>query len=271
MLDKKTITQIFTIVRQQSRETIRTNFRQLQSQQIETKSSVTDLVTDCDKKVEQDLVEHLKPLFPDFVFMGEEMMSNESTFHPEHHDKLVVIDPIDGTYNFAHGIGVFGVMLAIRINKQTVFSMLYDPLNDDWVWAQKGHGCYWQNSDGERRDLVIEEKEGDFGFISPFLFDEDQTKPLMTLMQDYKRTISFGCSCHEYRGLLFGAGNFYLTQRKIKPWDHYAGLLAITEAGGYAAYLDGESADTFVTGKNLLVTTSYDKWQYLSRHMQTIL
>ncbi|GAL24577.1 inositol monophosphatase and related sulfite synthesis enzyme [Vibrio variabilis] len=228
-------------------------------------------MTDCDKKVEQDLVEHLKPLFPDFVFMGEEMMSNESTFNPEHHDKLVVIDPIDGTYNFAHGIGVFGVMLAIRINKQTVFSMLYDPINDDWVWAQKGHGCYWQNSDGERRDLVIGEKEGDYGFISPFLFDEDQTKPLMALMQDYKRTISFGCSCHEYRGLLFGAGNFYLTQRKIKPWDHYAGLLAITEAGGYAAYLDGESADTFVTGKNLLVTTSYDKWQYLSRHMQTIL
>ncbi|GEA60146.1 inositol monophosphatase family protein [Vibrio comitans] len=271
MIDKQTAKQIFDIVQAQSRDTIRSNFRRLQQKQIQTKTSITDLVTDCDKKVERDLITHLKPLFPDFFFMGEEMMADEESFNPEQYDKLVIIDPIDGTYNFAHGISVFGVMVAIRVNQETLFSMMYDPINDDWVWAQKGEGCYWQSSDGETRKIEIEEKQGDFGFISPFLFDKSQKETILNLLSTYDRAISFGCSCHEYRGILFGAGNFYLTQKGTKPWDHYAGLLAVSEAGGYSAYLDGDSADVFVTGKNLLVASSAQKWHDLSINMKGLL
>ncbi|MCQ1060890.1 inositol monophosphatase [Photobacterium sp. ZSDE20] len=265
----KKIDQVIDVIRHASRDIIQSRFRQIGENEIAVKTSSTDLVTECDTQVEQALTEGLQPLFPDYVILGEEMVSQQGWDSGviNRLDKVVIIDPIDGTYNFAHGISQCGVMVAVREGNETQLSVLYDPLQDDWVWAIKGQGCFWENKLGASKRLRIPSRDANLGQISPFLFDAQQRGPILELMAGYDRVLSVGCSCHEYRNVLFGGATFYLTQRAIKPWDHYAGLLAIEEAGGYAAYLDGQPVDKVEAGRNLLVANSEQKWQDLAVKM----
>ena len=262
--------QVVEVIRLAARDAIQSRFRLVSENEVTSKTSPTDLVTECDVQVEQALTKGLQPLFPDFVIIGEEMASEQGldAIAINRLDKTVIIDPIDGTYNFAHGISQCGVMVAVREGNETQLAVLYDPLQDDWVWAIKGLGAYWQNSSGVAKQLVMPEREANLGQISPFLFDVEQRLPILEMMAGYDRVISVGCSCHEYRNLLFGGATFYLTQRAIKPWDHYAGILAVEEAGGYAAYLDGRRADEVMPGCNLLVANNQQKWQDLAAKMK---
>ena len=264
---------VVEVIRLAAKELIQSRFRLLDESEIATKTSATDLVTECDTQIEQALELGLQALFPGFTVIGEEMASQQGldSMAINSLNKSVIIDPIDGTYNFAHGISQCGVMVAVREGGRTQLAVLYDPLLDDWVWAIRGQGCYWQNNNGVVKRLQVPSREANLGQISPFLFDETQRVLVLGLMANYDRVISVGCSCHEYRNLLFGGATFYLTQRAIKPWDHYAGLLAVAEAGGFAAYLDGNSADNVTAGCNLLVANSKQKWQDLAVKMKKVL
>ena len=245
---------------------IKSKLRQIKAEEIFEKTSPMDLVTDVDLRVEQRLCDDLKKIMPDALIIGEEAVSSDPVLLEQLADapQAVVIDPVDGTWNFAHGISLVGVIIAVVENGVTTFGLLYDPLQDDWVYACKGQGTFWQNHSGMRKQLKVETSDRGVGLCSPYLFDDSQREQVAAQLLNFKRVLSLGCSCHEYRTLVTGGADFYFTQKNTKPWDHLAGLLIHNEAGGYAACLDGSPYHLVKNSQNLLVASSKKNWQKLA-------
>ena len=265
-MKQETISSVIETVRSVARDDIRSNFRQLDNASIYEKSTPMDLVTDVDHRVEQGLTSAFKQLFPSAVIIGEEAVSVRSQLlhELETAEEAVVIDPVDGTWNFANGISTVGVIVAVLKKGVTQFGLLYDPLLDDWVYAVKGAGAFWQNPEGQSRQLHIPPHYRGVGFCSPYLFKEEQRQEVSVILPEFNRVVSFGCSCHEYRAMAMGAADFILTQQFTKPWDHLAGLLVHEEAGGYAANLDDTPYNLTNNACNLLVANSRENWQKLA-------
>ncbi|MGB0904195.1 MAG: inositol monophosphatase family protein, partial [Mangrovicoccus sp.] len=106
--------------------------------------------------------------------------------------------------------------------------------------TRKGGGTWFGRPDAEPRKLMMNggPKAGFRGFAAPYLFEPETHTRLLQDFYSLGRTHSLRCSCHEYRLMSFGHAAFCLAAAP-KPWDHAAGLLAVTEAGGVAGRLDG--------------------------------
>ena len=173
----------------------------------------------------------------------------------------VVIDPIDGTWNYANGLAVFGVLLSVLNGGETIFGLLYDPLLDDWVLARKGGGT-WFCRDGEasRRlwlgDATRAGRTGPDGpgIVPLHMFPADRRAAVASSMASAERTMWLRCSCHEYRLLVLGALD-HVISLDPRPWDHTAGVLAVQEAGGAARCADG-SAYLPTTTKGMIVAAA---------------
>lgn len=103
----------------------------------ELKKELNDIATFTDRFMEQAIVEGIRQRFPDHTFIGEEYGENRGESPYEW-----LIDPIDGTVNFAAGIPMFGTTLALRKNKETIFGIIFDWPNNAIYYAIKGEGAY---------------------------------------------------------------------------------------------------------------------------------
>ncbi|WP_133011628.1 inositol monophosphatase family protein [Marinomonas flavescens] len=120
--------------------------------------------------------------------------------------------------------------------------MLYDPVLDDWIEASLGRGCWYGKPNQTSRQIPLSDKEKEprlVGVMSPFLFQKTYQEPVVLLQVSYARTNSLRCCCHEYRSLVQGSYDFFVSP-KPKVWDHAAGILAYQEAGGFVKMLTGE-------------------------------
>ena len=99
-----------------------------------------DFVTAADKKVEKIIIEELKKARPEYSILSEEVgyIKNDENFK-------WVIDPIDGTANFLHGIPHFAISIGLEANKEIVCGIIYDPIKDEMFLAEKGNGSYLNN------------------------------------------------------------------------------------------------------------------------------
>lgn len=153
-----------------------------------------------------------------------------------------VIDPVDGTWNFAAGLAVFGVILAVIERGETVLGLLYDPVMDDWIIARKGFGTWYDGPKaGSPQRLQVggnSAVETAHGLVSPFYFPPGKRARVAQQLTEFGRIDSLRCSCHEYRLLAQGKMRFALSGQ-TKVWDHAAGVLAVHEAGGVSRLIDG--------------------------------
>lgn len=259
-------------ISQIAQEQVQHYYRQLQPQQIEAKTSPIDLVTIVDKNIEQRLHEWLLTHYPQACIIGEEQVAAE----PQILDQLdraelaFVIDPIDGTWNFANGLSVFGVMVAIVERGKTVQALLYDPLMNDWWWASHSEGAYQRNAQGISKPLCAADDKSIAeltGFISPFTFPEPYKSKLLPHFGDFARVMSFGCSCYEYRLLTAGRSDF-LVSVNPKVWDHAPGQLILAQAGGYSAFSDGEPYTPSRHSGVLIAAASKKMWQQLVEQLE---
>ena len=238
-------------VREVAKAEILPHFRALSSGEVKTKSAYDDLVTVADLASERALIEKFSTLLPDAKVIGEECVTDDPSLLGgfEEQAMTIVIDPIDGTWNFAHGLSTFGVLIAGVAYGKTVFGLLYDPVNDDWVRASLGRGCWYgkPNAEDVRISLGAEVSEPRLtGLMSPALFADD-VKPAMVLKHlEYARISTLRCACHEYRSLVQGAYDFFV-QPKPNVWDHAAGIIAYQEAGGLVKMLDGREYSPSIT------------------------
>lgn len=257
-LTPETEAALVDIVRKVAAAEIVPRFRRLPSGDIRSKSAPDDLVTEADIRAEAAITEAVRALMPEAVVIGEEAVSEDPRILETlaAADCAVIIDPVDGTWNFAKGLATFGVILAVAEHGETVFGMLYDPIMDDWIWARRGGGTWFERPGEAPVQLRISgevETEDATGFVPLFLYPLEARKALAGAIPGFRRIWSVRCSCHEYRLMAQGHADFCLSA-SLNPWDHAAGALAVSEAGGAVGLLDGREYSAGITSGGTLVT-----------------
>ena len=176
-----------------------------------------------------------------------------------------IIDPVDGTYNFATGVPLFGVMLAVVVNGETVAGIIHDPVGKDWIIGVKGAGSHIRSAFNVRQKVSVAPPAAVsemLGAISwQFLADPLRS----TLARNHakcKASFGFRCAAHEYRLIASGNAHFALFN-KLMPWDHLAGVLIHQEAGGHAARFDGSAYLPRHLDGGLLIAPNKANWQDL--------
>ncbi len=257
---------LVALVRDTARTEILPRFRALSASEIEGKSDASDLVTVADREVEDRIAERVSQLFPSALIVGEEAVAMNPTLLDRMTDSeiTVIVDPIDGTWNYAKGLPLFGVMMAIVVDGTTAFGLLYDPMSDGWVMAHAGHGAFRHSAAGRIvRISSSARNDPSTGFVPLFLYPKETQRWLAPRLVAFDRIMSFRCSCHEYWLLAEGAVDFMISGL-LKPWDHAAGELISREAGLHAAVLDdGMPYSVFRSQGQLLVARTRQCWEAL--------
>ena len=213
-----------------------------------------DLVTEFDVRSEEIIISALQKEFPDHAILAEESGLNATIS-----DYQWVIDPLDGTTNFAHGIPIFAVTIALLKNNSPIVGVVYDPLRDEMFSAERGQGAFLNNNPihvSSRADL------GHAVLSTGFPYDL-RTNPrnnLALFVQFQLRTqavrhlaaAALDCAWTAM-GRLDGYWEF-----GTKPWDVGAGALIALEAGGKVTSTEGEENflldETIVVSNRLLHT-----------------
>ena len=218
-------------------------FRSLEDGGIREKTGALDLVTDADEQAEWRIRDACAKAFPQALFVGEESVARDKALLSKIKDAdlAIIVDPIDGTSNFAWGMPLFGVMAGIVSRGQTVAGLIYDPVGRDWHKGLKGHGAWGESVNGRTRDLRVakpDQLSEMTGLSSWYLMPEPQRSRTVANLAKTKASFNYRCAAYEYRLIADGLVHFSL-HYKLMPWDHAAGVLIHAEAGGYSALFDG--------------------------------
>lgn len=262
-------TQIINMVRRAARAEIMPRFRRLSDGDIRTKSRADNLVTDADTKAEAMITRALQIAFPSALVIGEEAVDAKPELLDGIKDAQLAfhIDPVDGTWNFAHGLPVFGVIVAATRYGKPVFGLIYDPVGDDWVIADEQMTPQLQRPFGAPRDLAAASGKplAEMSGIVPLhLFPKDKQAQLAATFPDFARINTLRCSAHEYRMLAQGNFDFSLTA-KLHPWDHAAGALIAARAGAHVEMLDGGDYTAARQSGHLLIAPDKATWGKLKK------
>lgn len=270
-IDPATEAALFAATRTIAQEVILPRYRALATSEVETKTHRFDLVTVADRESEERLTEAVNSILPDAAVVGEEAVAADaSVLDRVNSDLAVVIDPIDGTWNFANGVNSFGVILAITAQGQTIWGGIYDPLADDWMVARAGSGAWFIASDGSTRSVSVgqggDTAEDVSGILPFYLYHPEERQQLAQLMPTFRRMGTLRCSAHEYRLLADGREDFSVTAH-LNPWDHAAGVLLLTEAGGVARMIDGRAYAPTLSKGRMLCARSETLWRDLQARL----
>lgn len=196
------------------------------------------LLTEADLATNQRIQAFLQVNWPDIAFLSEEMprQQQEELLHSE--DCLWCLDPLDGTSNFAAGIPLFAVSLALIKQGQVVLAVSYDPVRDEMFTAIKGQGAHLNGKrlQCQPSEFALQNAVAlvDFKRLTPNL------KRALAEQQPYGSQRNLGSCVLEWAWLAANRGQLYL-HGGMKLWDLAAGSLILAEAGGYACTLDGET------------------------------
>lgn len=263
-----------TVLKEAAQAEILPRFRRLGTGDVRMKTEAIDLVTEADEEAERFLKARMDAIAPGALFIGEEAVSaNPSLLDTiSGADLVVIVDPIDGTYNFAAGMPLFGVMASVVYKGETVAGIIYDPMGDDWVLAEKGSGAFRQRPDGHREAMTVSAPvtlDNMVGVASTTFYSGEDKRMILSNLAQVRLATSYRCAAHEYRTFVAGYLHF-LMYNKLMPWDHLAGVLIAQEAGGYVARLDGSAYLPHHVGGGLIAATDPDSWKTLREKIFTI-
>jgi myo-inositol-1(or 4)-monophosphatase len=211
------------------------DFGELENLQI-SKKGPADFVTTADSRTERVLIEELSRTRPGYGFLVEE----GGTIEGKDKTHRFIIDPIDGTSNFMHGIPQFAISIALEREGHLVSALVFNPVTDEMYVAEKGHGAYLN----DRRLRVAGRKSlSDILVASgaPFLGKEGREEFLKELEAVIGATAGvrrFGSASLDLAWMASGRFDAFW-ERQLKPWDIAAGILLVREAGGVVTDLDG--------------------------------
>ncbi len=244
-------------------------WRRLSADDIRQKTSAIDLVTEADVNAERFITARLREKFPDALVVGEEAHAADPSVLRGlgEADLAFVLDPVDGTLNFAAGMPLFGVMLAVVVKGETVAGIIHDPIGKDFVIASRGAGAHIRHADSrlERCRVAAPAPVSAMnGAVSWHFLAEPERSMLARNQAKFNSYFNFRCAAHEYRLLATGDGHF-VAYMKLMPWDHLPGALIHAEAGGYSARLDGSAYLPSHVGGGLLAAPDKESWQEIKR------
>ena len=204
------------------------DFGELENLQISMKGP-GDFVSSADKRTEKILIDELSKARPGYGFLGEETGAVEG----KDKSHRFIIDPIDGTTNFLHGIPHFAMSIALEREGQLVAGLVYNPVTDDLFMAEKGHGAFLNN----KRLRVAARKDMASCVLAtglPFMGREGraramaETEAALSVTSGVRR---FGAASLDMAYVAAGRFDGYW-ERGIHLWDIAAGLVLVREAGG---------------------------------------
>ena len=185
-----------------------------------SKKGPYDFVTKTDKNVERILIEELSKTKKNYSFLSEEI----GAINNKDKENIWIIDPIDGTTNFLHGIPHFAICIALESKKEIVSSLIFDPIKDEMFYAEKNKGAYLNN-----QRLRVSNKNQ----IDDCLFSSNhEGVKFANLHMRYS-----GCAALDLAYVASGRLDGFF-QNKINIWDVAAGSLLVEEAGGMVNNLD---------------------------------
>jgi myo-inositol-1(or 4)-monophosphatase len=230
---------------------------------VSTKSTDIDLVTEADLASEKLVVDAIRAWFPSHTILSEEGLGDPA--HPSGSAQslqsvaddipgLWLVDPLDGTVNYAHGYPNWGVSLALAEHGQTVLAVSYDPLREECFWAQRGRGA-WCNGDRIRVSTATRLGEAliatGFAYKRATLADNNLVEfgAVMPRVQGVRRA---GAAILDLAYVAAGRLDAYW-EIHLQPWDWAPGWLLVQEAGGIVSDMRGEP---WSLGTNNLVASN---------------
>jgi len=227
---------IHAIMREASEAAILPRYRQLARDEIISKAA-DDVVTVADAEAEVILAERLAALMPEAAIVGEEAAHADPAVLDRLGDGLCwIIDPLDGTNNFASGKPPFGVIVALAESGRTIGGWILDCLTGRFCHAQAGGGA-WIGS--ERVQARASGSEPPVAAISLVFADPQRREALKTHIAPHYSLVDIPrCAAEQYPRLVLGENDVSIFERTL-AWDHAAGVLFVNEAGGRAARPDG--------------------------------
>jgi fructose-1,6-bisphosphatase/inositol monophosphatase family enzyme len=268
------ITRLADILRDASRAETLPRFRHLDATQVHQKSSAIDLVTEADEQAERQIKAAVAAAWPEALFVGEESVAADASLLDklDGADFAIVVDPVDGTANFAAGLPLYATMASVVVKGETIAGIIYDPMGDDWVLAERGAGAFMRFTDGRARRLKVAATptlEDMVGHVSiTFLPAASKPRVLQNLAK-VRVAANYRVAGHDYRTFASGHCHF-VAFNKLMPWDHLGGCLISQEAGGYVARFDGSPYSPNHRDGGLIVATDRDAWDLLRKEVFTV-
>ena len=244
MINAARATEVAALLRDASRAEILPRFRRLAEGAVRAKSGPLDLVTDADEAAERIIEAGLTRMFPGCAVVGEEAAAADASVLERLRDAELafVVDPVDGTANFAAGLPLFGCMAAAVVKGEVVAAWIHDPLGDDTAIALRGEGAWIADPEGRAMtDLRVAAPVplGQMvGALSWSYLPAALRGQVTARFPLFAGVVGYRCAAHEYRWAAGGHGHV-LFYNRLMPWDHLPGWLLHREAGGYSARFDG--------------------------------
>ena len=212
------------------------SFGEIEKLQVSIKGPA-DYVSEADRRSEAMIFEDLKKARPNYGFLLEESGVVEGS---DNSNKWIV-DPLDGTTNFLHGIPHFCISIVLERDKEIYAGVIYDPINDQMFWAEQGKGAFLN----ERRIRVSNRKNpSDCLFVTgmPFAGQEDQKEFIKQMENVMAGSSGIRRSGSAALDMAYVAAGRYdgFWEKGIKPWDIAAGIVLVREAGGLITDFQGQ-------------------------------
>jgi fructose-1,6-bisphosphatase/inositol monophosphatase family enzyme len=256
------LNQLDRVLRDVADREIAPRFRQLAPSDVFGKPSVddpTDVVTAADRAAEAELTLRLPEIVPGSSVVGEEAVAAD----PSVLDRLRgaapvwVVDPLDGTRNFAAGHGPFGTMVALVERGALVAAGIYFTEGQRMFLAERGLGAFFN---GER----IAPRQPSQGVLAGTVYvrymPDEEAAPLTARAAPHRAVPGVICAAHEYTEVALGRKD-YVHYYRLLPWDHAPGALIVREAGGVVRHPDGREYDIFDKREHTLLSPDLATWQ----------
>lgn len=217
---------------------------------VNTKSTSTDLVTEIDVLSEDMIKAKIEKNFPKHNILGE-----ESDYDDKNSDYTWVIDPLDGTNNYASAYPIYCVSIALKYKNEIVMGIIYVPELDEMYSAIKGKGAF---KSGKKISISKKNTLNSALITTGFPYDKKEAKidnlaPLNKIVKEVRGLRRSGSAAFDLVALASGRIDAYW-EFKLKEWDYAAGQLLVKEAGGSVYQTEIEGAPLMIAGSNELVS-----------------
>ncbi len=208
----------------------RTNFK------VYSKDTINNLVTEIDKKAESVIIENIKNYYPDHQILSEEIGSMKSAS-----EYKWIIDPIDGTVNFVHGIPICCVSIGIEKDGKVIMGAVYNPMLEELFFAERGKGA---NLNGLPISISEQKEIESSCLVTGFPYrwvdvDKDPIKVFETFIRQGLPVRRLGSAAIDLCWVACGRFDGFW-EYNLNPWDIAAGYLIIEEAGGKITNFNGD-------------------------------
>jgi fructose-1,6-bisphosphatase/inositol monophosphatase family enzyme len=211
-------------------------YQSLAEHQITAKAK-DDVVTVADSLSEEMLAEGLTKI-ADIPIVGEEAAFADDSIFDRLTGDCWIVDPLDGTRNFARGRPPFGILIAMASGGEAHTGWIYDVLTGRFCVAHRGKGAF---VNGEKFAARTTGEAKPVAAVSLLFMDMAKREGVLAGIGDHYRLVDVPwCAAEQYPRLALGANDLSLFERTL-PWDHAAGVLWLNEAGGKCARLDGSA------------------------------